>query len=76
MMQTGSARIDSPALKAVGRVMSLATAAAVVLAMGLPASMPAQASDTKPEPLHRVSLRAPGPQGLPGRTTIAPQALA
>lgn len=75
MMQTRSARIDSPALKAVGRVMSLATAAAVVLAVGLPASMPAQASDSKPESLHRVSLRVPGPQGLPGRTTIAPQAI-
>lgn len=75
MMQTRSARIDSPALKAVERVMSLAIAAAVVLAVGLPASMPAQASDSKPESLHRVSLRVPGPQGLPGRTTIAPQAI-
>ena len=75
MEQARSPRIGSPALRAVRRVRDLAAAVAVALTMGLPAALPAQASDANPEPLHRVSLRAPGPQGLPGRTTIAPQAI-
>ncbi len=75
MVETRSPRVDSPASKEVGWVMGLVAATAVVLAIGLPSMMPAQASEANAGLLHRVSLLAPGPQGLPGRTTIAPQAV-
>jgi hypothetical protein len=72
MMWTCSARIASVALGMVSRV---GAGLAVALAIGVTAAAPAQAGDTNPAALHRVSLRAPGPQDLPGRTTIAPQAI-
>lgn len=45
------------------------------LILGSALSMTVQATERVSAPWQRVSLRAPGVQGLPGRTTIAPQAI-
>ena len=60
---------------AAARAVRWAGAYAIALALGLLWAPPAQADDPGPAAFHRVSVRAPGPQGLPGRTTIAPQAI-
>lgn len=57
------------------RALRKAGGCATALVLSLLVAQTAQADDPGPAAIHRVSVRAPGPQGLPGRTTIAPQAI-